>query len=89
MRTELQTLDDGLGRNDAVTISSKSGWLDRTLAAGGTAEPKNVAALKSEVGERWPMTSLLDMLPVSPAHHECWVYPCSAGSNSAGACTTK
>ncbi len=62
MRSELQTFNDGLGRNDAVTISSKAGGWIGLSPLEAQPEPQNVAALKSEVGERWPMTSLLDML---------------------------
>jgi len=65
MRTELQTLDDGLSHNAAVTISSKAGGWIGLSPLEAQPEPQNVAALKSEVGERWPMTSLLDMLKES------------------------
>ncbi len=62
MRTELQTFNDGLGRNAAVTISSKAGGWIGLSPLEAQPEPQNVAALKSEVNESWPMTSLLDML---------------------------
>ena len=62
MRIALQQLNDGLPRNMAVTISSKAGgWIGLSPLV-AQAEPQNVAALKSEVSENWPMTSLLDML---------------------------
>jgi TnpA family transposase len=62
MRIALQELNDGLPRNVAVKISNKAGgWIGLSPLV-AQAEPQNVAALKSEVSENWPMTSLLDML---------------------------
>ncbi len=62
MREALQTLNDGLHRNRAVTITSKAGGWIGLSPLDAQAEPDNVAALKAEIGESWPMTSLLDML---------------------------
>ena len=62
MREGLQTLNDGLPRNPAVTLTNKAGGWIGLSPLDAQAEPENVAALKSEIGESWPMTSLLDML---------------------------
>jgi hypothetical protein len=62
MRTELQGFNDGLSRNAAVTISSKAGGWIGLSPLEAQPEPQNIAALKSELSESWPMTSLLDML---------------------------
>ena len=62
MRAALQTFNDGLLRNEAVTITSKAGGWIGLSPLEAQPEPENVAALKTEIGEAWPMTSLLDML---------------------------
>jgi TnpA family transposase len=62
MRKALQTLDMGLARNPDVRISDKAGgWIGVTPLA-AQPEPNNLLALKAELAEAWPMTSLLDML---------------------------
>jgi len=62
MREALQTFNDGLVRNPAVRITNKGGGWIGLSPLEPQAEPQNLAALKSELGEAWPMTSLLDML---------------------------
>jgi hypothetical protein len=62
MRTELQTLNDGLPRNPSVRISDKAGgWIHLTPLE-AQPEPQNITDLKTELGRIWPMTSLLDMI---------------------------
>src|SRR5450631_951702 len=62
MRTELQTLNDGLPRNPSVRISTKAGgWIHLTPLE-AQPEPQNITDLKNELGRICPMTSLLDML---------------------------
>lgn len=62
MRKGLRILDSGLPRNPSVAISSKKGGWIHLTPLDAQPEPVNLAALKTEVGEAWPMTSLLDML---------------------------
>lgn len=62
MREGLQALNDGLPRNASVTITNKAGGWIGLSPLEAQAEPQNVSALKAEVGQNWPMTSLLDML---------------------------
>lgn len=62
MRKALHTFDAGLARNPRVRINEKAGgWISVTLLT-AQPEPINLAALKAEIAEAWPMTSLLDML---------------------------
>jgi TnpA family transposase len=62
MTTALETLDRGLPTNPAVRILDKEGgWISLTPLA-AQPEAENLAQLKHEVGQRWPMTSLLDIL---------------------------
>ncbi len=62
MREALGTFNDGLPRNPAVHLTSKSGGWIGLSPLEAQAEPQNVARLKDELAETWPMTSLLDML---------------------------
>ena len=62
MRKALQTLDSGLARNPDVRISDKAGGWIAVTPLTAQPEPANLAALKAEIAEAWPMTSLLDML---------------------------
>ena len=62
MRKALQTLDSGLARNPDVRISDKAGGWIAVTPLTAQPEPANLAALKVEIAEAWPMTSLLDML---------------------------
>jgi len=62
MRKALHTFDAGLARNFGVRINEKAGgWISVTPLT-AQPEPINLAALKAEIAEAWPMTSLLDML---------------------------
>lgn len=62
MRGTLQTFNDGLPRNPAVRLTSKGGGWIGLSPLEAQSEPQNVAALKDELAQMWPMTSLLDML---------------------------
>ena len=62
MRAALAMLNDGLPRNASVTITNKAGGWIGLSPLEPQAEPENVVALKSEIGQAWPMTSLLDMV---------------------------
>jgi TnpA family transposase len=58
----LQSLDQTLPKNKYVNIlQKKKGWIALSPLE-AQPEPVNLVALKTEVGQRWPMTSLLDML---------------------------
>lgn len=63
MRTALQILDEGLPSNPKVKIinKKKGGWI-AVSPSEAQPEPENLGMVKGEVGQRWPMTSLLDML---------------------------
>jgi len=62
MRKALHTFNTGLARNSRVRINEKAGgWISVTPLI-AQPEPTNLAALKAEITEAWPMTSLLDML---------------------------
>ena len=58
----LQALKDGLPRNPMVTITGKAGGWIHLTPLDAQPEPQNVASLKAELGQTWPMTSLLDIL---------------------------
>ncbi len=60
MAEALSLLDQAIPRNPSVRISKKGRITVSPLKA--QPEPLNLLRLKSEVGERWFMTSLLDML---------------------------
>lgn len=63
MTTALERLNESLPRNVHVRLDprrAKKPIIVSKLEA--LPEPLNLAALKSEVGRRWPMTSLLDIL---------------------------
>jgi len=66
VRTEmvdaLATLDHGLARNPYVRILKRGGGTISVTPLERQPEPMGLVALKGEVGRRWPMTSLLDML---------------------------
>jgi hypothetical protein len=62
MTEALVMLDYGLPKNSAVTIlPRRHGWIALSPLA-AQPEPINLARLKSQLLQRWPMTSLLDML---------------------------
>ncbi len=62
IRTALSRLDRDLPRNPNVRVSRKAGgWIHLTPLQPKPL-PANIDALKAEVAEAWPTTSLLDML---------------------------
>jgi TnpA family transposase len=62
MRVALSRLDRDLPRNPDVRISRKAGgWIHLTPLQ-PRPPPVNIDALKTDVADAWPMTSLLDML---------------------------
>ncbi len=62
MADALATLDRGLARNPYVRILKRGGGTISLTPLERQPEPMGLVALKGEVGRRWPMTSLLDML---------------------------
>ena len=58
----LQHLNDGLATNPHVRITTKAGGWIELSPLGAQPEPTHIRALKRAMGERWSMTSLLDML---------------------------
>jgi TnpA family transposase len=62
LTTALATLDRGLPKNPAVEVLSKGGGWIKLSPLEPQPEPPNLARLKAELGLRWPMTSLLDIL---------------------------
>lgn len=61
MRKALAMLDRGLPRNPDVRITRKhGGWISLTPLL-PRPSPLNIEALKAEVAETWPLTSLLDI----------------------------
>jgi hypothetical protein len=56
----LRRLDDGLPRNGWVQMLPRGKFVVSPLPA--QPEPVHLGDLKNELGRRWPMTSLLDML---------------------------
>jgi len=62
MRAALTQLDQGLPRNPDVHITRKrGGWISLTPLQ-PRPSPLNIEALKAEVTETWPLTSLLDIV---------------------------
>ena len=62
MALELEQLDKGLSKNPSVKVLTKNnGWI-RLSPFEALPEPPNLRHLKREIEQRWPMTSLLDML---------------------------
>lgn len=63
MTKALTLLDEGLRSNHKVKILSKKkgGWISISPSE-AQPEPENLDVLKGEIGLRWPMTSLLDVL---------------------------
>ncbi len=62
MRAALAHLDQGLPRNPDVRITRKrGGWISLTPLL-PRPSPLNIEALKAEVAETWPLTSLLDIV---------------------------
>jgi TnpA family transposase len=63
LRKALSTLNDGLPHNPRVSIRTRheqSRFVVSPLAP--QPEPQNLTRVKAEVGQRWPTTSLLDIL---------------------------
>jgi TnpA family transposase len=62
LREALITLDSGLPKNKYVRIGPKGGgWITLTPLV-AQPDPPNLMAIKAELNENWPMTSLLDMV---------------------------
>ena len=61
MHAALAAFHDGLSANEFVKIEEKNGGKIHLSPLLVQPEPVNLAALKSRVLERWPMTSLLDV----------------------------
>ena len=62
MEEALETLNRGLPENSHVKILEKgNGWISLSPLE-AQPEPVGLTALKTELGQRWPMTSLLDIL---------------------------
>jgi TnpA family transposase len=62
MTDALATLDRGIARNPHVRILTRGGGTISVAALERQPEPVGLVALKAEMGRRWPMTGLLDML---------------------------
>jgi len=62
MTEALATFDSGLAANSYVRILKRRGGRIALTPLEKQEEPAGLAALKAEIGRRWPMTSLLDML---------------------------
>lgn len=62
MNEGLTKLDRGMAKNNSVKILAKNnGWIHLSPFA-ALPEPANLHYLKTEIEQRWPMTSLLDIL---------------------------
>jgi TnpA family transposase len=62
MRQALETLDAGMPTNPGVKILQRpKGWI-QVAKLDRLPEPLNLSQLKLEITQRWPMTSLLDVL---------------------------
>jgi TnpA family transposase len=62
LRESLETLDQGLPRNPHVKVLTKgNGWISLS-PLDAQPDPTSLAALKTELNQRWPMTGLLDIL---------------------------
>jgi hypothetical protein len=62
MTDALATLDLGMARNPYVRILKRGKGTISLTPLERQPEPAGLIALKTEIGRRWPMTSLLDML---------------------------
>ena len=62
MTEALATFDSGLATNPYVRILKRGGGRIALTPLEKQEDPVGLAALKTEIGRRWPMTSLLDML---------------------------
>jgi len=62
MEEALTMLDQDIPQNPNVRIISRGGGRISLSPLKAQSEPANITRLKTEVGKRWPMTSLLDVL---------------------------
>ena len=62
MVDSLSTLNAGLGKNAWLTLEENRKHPIKLSPLPAQAEPLNIAQLKREIQQRWPMTPLLDML---------------------------
>jgi TnpA family transposase len=62
MTDALATLDRGMARNPHARIVKRGGGTISVAPLERQPEPAGLVALKAEMGRRWPMTGLLDML---------------------------
>lgn len=62
MRTALAALNQGLPKNAKLRILERGAHRISLTPLDEQPEPKNLAALKTEILNRWPATSLLDVL---------------------------
>lgn len=62
MTEVLATFDSGLATNPYVRILKRGGGRIALTPLEKQEDPVGLTALKTEIGRRWPMTSLLDML---------------------------
>jgi TnpA family transposase len=62
MRDALEALDAGLARNPKVRVRENGKHRIVLSPLEAQAEPTQLRYLKNEIGRRWPMTSLLDVL---------------------------
>jgi Domain of unknown function (DUF4158)/Tn3 transposase DDE domain len=62
LHEELTTLNQGMPTNPDVQILPKAGGWIKLSPLPAQPDPTNLLALKTEIGRRWPMTNLLDVL---------------------------
>ena len=62
MTDALAALERGMARNQYIRILKRGGGTISVTPLERQSEPAGLAALKAEIGRRWPMTGLLDML---------------------------
>jgi TnpA family transposase len=60
MSSALETLDTGIPRNKAVKVKT-NGWIALSPLT-PQEPPPSILKLKAEIGRRWPLTSLLDIV---------------------------
>ena len=62
MAQALEVLDHGMARNPCVRVLKRGKGTISLTPLERQPEPAGLVALKAEIGRRWPMTGLLDML---------------------------
>jgi len=62
LATALAALDRAMPRNTGVQILTRGGGWIKASPLDPLPEPPTLTRLKGEIGQRWPMTGLLDML---------------------------